>query len=355
MAQSKNQKQKDQLYHDVKGVGATHELANNDMLKIYENYVKKKFVQKDEHSEYDFIDHVSQRLVIEVEHETRKTSQNLLDPTTLSGVTCPKDRTGPLKVPVTGLKMTTLMNLALGNTQILENLNKNIAKMSRIMMLNFDKLDRRIDALEKAVNERQQTEDLDDINRVSKRYKLIFGKFVEEELSLIEDVTTNAKIRLLDQLEGGLQEPKLSAPVDKPPPKKKATATQKTTVTSKTKPVVKKPQPSTKNGKATTQKQDRDGASEATKDVTNLRVNLSRLPFSNYRNKFEESMIRPPTQSNPEDRLRAWLNRSTRNLDSNPSTSQSPSTSTPKSDNDVTLNNEDMVNVTDSSNEYESP
>ena len=110
-----------------------------------------------------------------------------------------------------------------------------------------------------------------------------------------------------------------------------------------------------KNGKATTQKQDRDGASEATKDVTNLRVNLSRLPFSNYRNKFEESMIRPPNQSNPEDRLRAWLNRSTKNLDSNPSTSQSPSTSTPKSDNDVTLNNEDMVNVTDSSNEYESP
>ena len=35
-------------------------------------------------------------------------------------------------------------------------------------MLNFDKLDRRVDALEKAVNERQQTEDLDDIKRVSK-------------------------------------------------------------------------------------------------------------------------------------------------------------------------------------------
>ena len=353
MAQSKNQK--DPLYHDVRGVGATHELANNDMLKIYENYVKKKFVQEDEHSEYDFIDHVSQRLVIEVEHDTRKTSQHLLDPTTLSGVTCPKDRTGPLKVPVTGLKFTTLMNLALGNTQILENLNKNIAKMSRIMMLNFDKLDRRVDALEKAVNERQQTEDLDDIKRVSKRYKLIFGKFVEEELSLIEDVTTNAKIRLLDQLEGGLQEPTLSAPVDKPPPKKKATVTQKTTVTSKTKPILKKPQPSTKNksGKASTQKQDRDGASEAKKDVSNLRVNLSRLPYSNYRNKFEESMNRPPNQ--PEDRLRAWLNKSSKNLDSNLSSSQSPSTSTPKSDNDVTPNNEDLVNVTDSSNEYESP
>ena len=347
MAQSKDQK--DQLYHDIRGVGATHELANNDMLKIYENYVKKKFVQEDEHSEYDFIDHVSQRLVIEVEHETRKTSQNLLDPTTLSGVTCPKDRTGPLKVPVTGLKFTTLMNLALGNTQILENLNKNIAKMSRIMMLNFDKLDRRVDALEKAVNERQQTEDLDDIKRVSKRYKLIFGKFVEEELSLIEDVTTNAKIRLLDQLEDGLQEPKLSAPVDKPPPKKKATVTQKATVTSKTKPILK-----TKTGKAATKKQDRDGVSEAKKDVSNLRVNLSRLPFSNYRNKFEESIVRPSNPVNPEDRLRAWLNRSTKNSDSNPSSSQSPSTSTPKSDNDVTLNNEDLVNVTDSSNEYES-
>ena len=250
-------------------------------------------------------------------------------------------------------------------------------------MLNFDKLDRRVDALERAVNERQQTEDLEDIKHVSKRYKMVFGKFVQEELSLIEDVTTNAKIRLLDHLVDGFQEPKLSAPVEKPPPKKKVN------VTSKQKPILKKPPPSPKTLSDIEKLSDRELMEACIAKSNAPRLNLSRLPFSNYRNTFEESINRPasngsmlrsaassadseftrklPTRfgakikpvkrsdsriegdSNP---MKDWLKKGTNN--SKPSSSQTPTSSTPKSNNDVTQNNEDMVNVTDSSNDYES-